>query len=259
MRSYADPYAAPAEPKKSRKTLLFALAGVALLLAAAVLIAVPIIRNRQITKVRQQTSAQVDYIIGSQKDKPIRMERWDPLQEKYVTYYEYTYDEDGCLIKQTLIMSVDEDNPKNRRWQEYKYRYSDNGELDSCTITRYMEYEGEKETERTWKLQYSYDSGHRLKSVKTYFEGEQTLTTKYIYEDGLLDRTEQTAAEGILITTEMSFTYDDDHLYSIENVTYHDGEEYSRNMIVYVYDDDRIDGVRGDEEVKLATRYVYDD
>ncbi|MCR5665000.1 MAG: hypothetical protein K6G17_09040 [Oscillospiraceae bacterium] len=257
------PAPAPApEPEKPRKTgkKILTIALIVLLVAALGVGGFFFLRQRKIVKTRQLTSASVDYIIGSQKDKPIRLEKWDPIQEKYVTQYEYSYDKDGCLLKQTLFISVDEDNPKNRRFREDKYHYNDKGEMDSCIRTAYTVYEGEKMVENTWKMQYSYDSKLRLKSTKTYHEGELTLTTKFFYEDGQLDRTEQIGAEGTRITTtDMAFTYDDDQLYSIEYVMVRDGEEMSRYTNRYVCDDDRIEGVKGDEEIKLAARYVYDD
>lgn len=258
------PAPAPApEPEKPRKTgkKILTIALIVLLVAALGVGGFSFLRQRHIVKVRQLTSASVDYIIGSQKEKPIRLERWDPMQEKYVTQYEYSYDKDGCILKQTQILGVDEDNPKNRRVEEYKYHYSDEGKLDSCTITRYTVYEGEKNVEGNLKLQYAYDSDLHLKSVKSFYEGDHTMTTKYYYDDGFLDRTEQIGAEEYpgIPTTEMSFYYDDDRIDEIQYVQSRGGEELGRYTNRYVCDDDRIEGIKGDEEIKLAARYVYDD
>ena len=243
---YADPYAAP---KKSRKALLFGLLGFALLIAAAVMIIVPILKQRQITKVRQICSASVDYLIGSQKDKPITQQSWDPFAEKYVTRYEFGYDKDGCLTEEVVY--------SGSFIYIFKMHYNDEGVLDYCLRTVKDKDTGEKL--EGGKTKYEYDSQYRLKRLTLYDENRNVQNyTEKEYEDGYLR--EQSVYKNNVIVQKVIFGRDDDgQLLGQTLITYSEGVEQQRVYSEFVYDDEgRLEGIAR-EGGRLTARYIYDD
>ena len=242
---YADPYAAP---KKSRKGMVFGLLGLMLLLAAAAMIVVPILKDQRIAKINLQSSQSWDYLIGAQKDKPIRLEEIY-ADGSAVPIREFTYDEKGCL-QRIVWLSTDSRSVED-------FYYGDEGGLESAVESNRDTETGEELSR--YSAEFRLDDKNRIKSFEIV--DIDTLGFDYAeewkYKGDRLSSIKINLADTII---RLSFSYDEDgRIESAEEVQTYKGEETYRGTTLYAYDDDgRLKGTV-DENGNLLTRYVYDD
>lgn len=249
-----DPYLDPAGGKPKRRGIIVtAIVLAAVLLAAAAIGGVLLFRHRQIAATSRRCSESLDYLIGSQKDKPVRLEQWDPAAEKFYTLREFSYNSNGCLEKTILYSGATK--------IVFTYRYNSDGVPDSGTVTYYFDDDngGASDTSRV-KLEIEYDDDCRIQSVRRYQKGEYQGELKSIYEDGTLIRKDNYTAAGeqkdtIVITR--------DRMGRIVEEREWDPTMLSQSSYVkirtYVYDDEgRLEGVV-DSDGFMGQRYVYED
>lgn len=240
---YADPYAAP---KKSRKGMVFGLLGLMLLLAAAAMIVVPILKDQRIAKINLQSSQSWDYLIGAQKDKPIRLEEIY-ADGSAVPIREFTYDEKGCLQRTVLSYSY-------ARFVQDFY-YGDEGGLESMVESRFNPETGE-ELDKS-RAEIRLDDKNRIKSFEYENNAGFDYAEEWKYKGERLSSIRVNVGETII---RLSFSYNEDgRIESAEEVQTYKGEEIYRGTTLYAYDDEgRLEGTV-DENGDLITRYVYDD
>ena len=188
----------------------------------------------------------MDYLIGMQKEKPIRREQCAINGYCYL-WENYTYDDDGTLTKIVGNTSLKKLSETVRN-----FYYDDDGVLKSSGDPGQTEY----------FYEYEFNRNNQIKRIKKYFDDETKLsqTSNFHYEDGrLVEIVTSYETEAALEKT--VFTYDDkgkaaeyEEIWCSE-----DGTELYRRTYKFVYDDrGRLEEIV-DNRDRTVYRYIYDD